>query len=471
MFEILRRLTKTQPTFEAPAQAPRNVVLISLDTLRHDAISAEQRRSFLGKQADLVRTPAIDRLAAEGVRFSHCISACPLTTPSHAAMFTGTYWPKHRVFHQFESPMSKQVRPIAEILDRHHFLTLQNAGRALGEGAMFESKHTGLRRGYKQSVFAAELQEETIRKFARAKRPWYLFFHTFNVHWPYGTTPEDFDRQLADAWATNDWQQVRTTYVENANRVDAQIANLLKVLEQTGQLDDTLIVLTADHGEGLNRRVPMHGAVNGGLEEVIRVPLIFHHPRSLQGGRTVSDVVRTIDIVPTILGLLGVPAVSETGREPSDGRSLVPFLNGESLPELPAFFCCFTYDYEADRPFLRGVRTRDWKLIFNECTQREIDLFEKRIRTKMQWPLKDEVRLAGMQDILHRESFVELYDLRKDPGEMCNVAEQNPEVVRALTAELAQIDPGVRLRDNDRHLTESETELLRKQLADLGYML
>ncbi|HMW00332.1 MAG TPA: sulfatase [Acidobacteriota bacterium] len=451
---------------------PRNVILISLDTLRHDCISAESNRLFLGELAPLVQTPNIDRLAAEGVRFSNCVSSCPLTTPSHAAMFTGMYWPKHRVFHQFETPMSARALPLAERLKKHKFFTLQNSGRALGEGAMFESKHTGLRRGYEKSVFAADLQHQTIKFITKQKAPWYLFFHTFNVHWPYGITPEAFDTQLASAWSSDDWTQVRRTYIENANRVDAQIGDLLAMLDQTGQREDTLIVLTADHGEGLNRRVPMHGAVNGGLDEVIRVPLIFHHPRSLKGNVTVDAPVRTIDIVPTILNLLGITEPYDPGFEMVDGRSLWPLMRGEVLAEKPACFCCFTYDFEADRPFLRGVRTREWKLILNDCTESEINRFAERIRTKMQWPLKDEVRLEGMRDILKRESFVELYDLRQDPFEQTNVAEANPEVVNHLVAELAQVDPGVRINQrSSSSLSKEELDILKQQLVDLGYMI
>jgi arylsulfatase A-like enzyme len=99
----------------APVPA-RNLILVSLDTLRFDALSAAPDRRLLGTDAELARTPALDAIAAEGTFFARAVTTFPLTSPSHASIFTGTHWPKHGVLDLFGYRMRPQVQTLAEAL-------------------------------------------------------------------------------------------------------------------------------------------------------------------------------------------------------------------------------------------------------------------------------------------------------------------------------------------------------------------
>jgi len=450
---------------------PKNLLLISLDTLRFDCISAEEDKRLLGPLAELVSTPNIDSLARNGVRLSQAISSAPFTTPSHAAIFTGLYWTKHRVIHQYKTPLSARAYTLAERLRDAGFATGQNAGKDKNIGVMFESEAVGLRRGFEFSAFSSSLERKTRRWIKKNKnRRWFLFFHTFNVHWPYGKRIKTIDRLVNEAWQTGDWTEVRRVYIENANRVDELIGELLDFLTEIGEIDDTLIVLLSDHGEGLNSLSPMHGPINGGREDIIRVPLIFSCPGRLPQGKVIHDQVRAVDILPTVIEMLGLSVNPSSMFEAVAGESLLPLLLGaEPQKEHPAYFCGHLNADDFDRPLMKGLRANGWKLIINDCSAETIKKRERELRENARKSMKADLRLEILRDLLRPEAAVQLYNLKEDPSESANLAASCGEVVNEMTgliklflqSETHNIMPGSDLEGEER---------LKEQLRDLGYI-
>ena len=442
-----------------------NVLVVSLDTLRFDCVAAAGERRFLGDEAEGLRTPNLDALAAAGALLSEAVSAAPFTTPSHASLFTGLYVPQHGAHHQYRTPIAPAARTLSERLAAHGYRTAQSAGRAEGEGVMFASDATGLGRGYQASIFAGSVDRAT-RKWLRKARgsAWHLFFHTFAAHWPYGRTTAEVERLFADAWASDDWSAVRRLYVANAAAADRMVGELVDLVRESGELERTIIVVLGDHGEGLNHLTPLHGPINGGREEVIRVPLIVHAPWAIGAGTRVDAQVRTVDILPTILELAGVPVTSET--IPLAGRSMTGLLDGETeADERPAFFAGHLNDDPLGAPLLAGVRTRAWKFIVDECTDEKVAQFEARLARQSGVAVKADLRGQLLREMHAAAERVKLFDLADDPLELRNVASSHPELVAKLSAQVAAFAAGGAAGEE-----AGEDAMLEEQLRALGYL-
>jgi arylsulfatase A-like enzyme len=447
-----------------------NVLLISLDTLRFDCVGAIGEKRFLGDLAANVKSPEIDGFAKDGVVFTQAVSAAPFTTPSHASIFTGLWPTRHRAHHQYKTPIATQARTLAERLAASGYRTAQSAGRTAGEGVMFASEVTGLQRGFESSIFAGTVDKTTRRWiqgpwWSRRNRPWFLFFHTFAAHWPYGLEPSVVEAMFATAWETDDWTAVRRLYVENAMTADRMVGELLRFLSTTGQLDETIVVILADHGEGLGHLAPLHGPINGGREEVIRVPLLIGGPKSLIPNPVrVSSQVRTVDILPTILELCDVPAEAE--ELPLAGASLVPLIRmkPDSVDRM-AFFAGHLNDDPLGAPLLAGARTERWKLIVDDCSREKLDLFEARL-ARQGTALKADLRGRLLREMFEAAEPVKLYDLEADPLEARNVAAEHPEVVREL---MSFVEANIGSGDGSGDEGESN-EVLEEQLRALGYL-
>src|SRR6185369_17149089 len=199
------------------------------------------------------------------------------------------------------------------------------------------------------------------------------------------------ERLFADAWERDDWTAVRRLYVENARAADRMVGELVDALADLGELERTLVVALSDHGEGLHHAAPLHGPINGGREEVIRVPLVVFAPWAVRAGTRIDDPVRTVDILPTILELLG--ASPEHEAIPLAGASLGPLLRGEPDPEdRAAFFSGHLNDDSLEAPLLAGVRTATYKLVVDACTDAKLADFEARLARQAGAALKADLR-------------------------------------------------------------------------------
>jgi choline-sulfatase len=287
------------------AAAPQwNVVLISIDTLRADHLGC------YGYKAGA--SPTIDRLAREGTQFDNAFTPAPLTLPAHASLLTGLYPVSHGVHDNGETlPASIQTLPEA----------FQAAGynTAAFIGSFILDRRFGLSRGFEEYVGAFDLHrhagddpgavqirgdqveraaEDWVRK--PHSKPFFLFVHFYDLHGPY---------LLPKAWRDRYPQGL---YDGEIAYVDSLIAHLWSAIPS-----QTLLVITADHGEGLGE----HGERTHGFfvyHSTTRIPLIVRFPDGRAAGKRVASVVRLIDIAPTLLAAAGLPPLRS-----AEGTSLL----------------------------------------------------------------------------------------------------------------------------------------------------
>jgi arylsulfatase A-like enzyme len=316
-------------------RAGRNVILVSLDTLRAD------RLSVYG--AERPTSPFMDRLAGEGVRFEHAMAPASSTPPSHMTMLTGTSPCRHGVFGvHLEDALPDAIDSLAEILGRDGYTTA-----AVTENAYVAAPY-GFARGFDSYVELKQMEEDrnspspgvitptgyAPRTFAtadawlreNAERRFFLFVHTYQVHGPrrpgapyaelFAQEGEDRDGEDFDP----EFHDLRR-YDSLVRQLDDLVGTLVTRIEELGLADDTLLVLTSDHGEAFFEHDD-HGHGWTVYEEVLRVPLIVWAP-GLARPAVESTPVGLIDIAPTILELLALPLPAGI-----EGRSLAESIRG-----------------------------------------------------------------------------------------------------------------------------------------------
>jgi arylsulfatase A-like enzyme len=403
-----------------PPGPPPNLLFLTLDTTRADHVCL----SDAGRDT----TPRLRALAQAGVRFDLAYAAASSTLPSHASLFTGLPPIAHGAVKN-GLRLSDDVTTLAEVLRDHGWHT----------GAVVSSfvldRRFGLAQGFSQYDDDLPPDEATSARggwmgfdlqgggFERradfttdrairwldehAARPFFLFVHYYDAHNPY-VPPPPFDtrfarragdpRSLADELTHRDEIDA---YDGEIAFVDAQLGRLLDHLAARGLADDTLVLVTADHGEGLGEHGAMHHAVNV-YEEAIRVPLVMRWPGRLPAGAVVDQPVAAVDVMPTLLELLGLGAPAQ----PLAGGSLAgALLRGKRLPP--------------DRPVF--VHRRPYEPAFVDGTRVAGQLFAVRVG-RWKW-------IEGTGD-----GTRELYDLDADPRETLNLASRKPE----RAAEFAQ---------------------------------
>lgn len=299
------------------ALSGKNLLLVSIDTLRADHLSP------YGKDID---TPVIQRLADEGILFERVSAPAPMTQPSHSSLFTGMYVGRHGVRDNFNYVLNDQAVTLAECFQQAGYET---AGFV---ASTVMSTRTGLAQGFEtyddrfsRRDYAihpmVQRDGEDVRDLAlkwlrnrTSQKPFFLFTHFFDPHLPYAPPPdiqEKYGQRLYDGEIV---------------KVDRCLAAIVEELEKSSLSADTLIVVLSDHGESLNE----HDEQAHGLflyESTMHVPLIFRFPDGKGKGMRVINVCSLIDVMPTLLELYGMPAAE------GDGVSLVPLLNGQSMPE------------------------------------------------------------------------------------------------------------------------------------------
>lgn len=402
------------------ARTARHVLVVTIDTLRADRVGVYGNTT--------VATPNLDRLAREGAMALHAAAHAPLTRPSHISLFTGLYPAEHGIRDNVSPPLGKGVPVLAEILQQRGFRT------GAFVSSIVLSKQSGLGRGFAHYSDQFEVGEDdarflnTIQKRGDATVAeavaWlgepgperrFGWVHLYDPHDPY-EPPEPYASRYADR-----------PYDGEVAWSDELVGRLDTALGAAGLRDDTLLLVTADHGEGLDEH---DEAVHGFFvyETTLRVPFLARGPGITPGTR-LGVVARTVDVMPTVLERLGLkdatPAVS--------GRSLAGALAGQPLDDQPTFAESLTPLIHYGWSDLRAIRDGRWKYI-----------------------------LAPRP---------ELYDLDRDPGERQNLVEQEPARARAYRAGIEQ-----RLRQEQTTLrgqgnaTASVPPDLLEKLGALGYV-
>ncbi|MCC7010977.1 MAG: sulfatase-like hydrolase/transferase [Planctomycetes bacterium] len=293
---------------ERGAALPRNVLLITLDTTRADALGAYGRNPSV--------TPVLDELASESVRFAEAQSVAPLTLPAHASMLTGLVPPRHTLRDNGLWPLPDEARSLAELasdrgLATAAFVSSSVLDRSFGLAAGFATYEQPARAARTTtSNFGERSASETARSASKwlrqlpSEQRFFAWVHFFDPHVPYAP-PEAF-LQAAGGDA----------YLGEVAFVDNGVGELLATLRARGLLDDTLVIVTADHGEALGEHgEPTHGVFC--YQSTLHVPLFVRYPDGFGAGSSVREPVSLVDLAPTIAEALDLPLGGET-----DGRSL-----------------------------------------------------------------------------------------------------------------------------------------------------
>jgi arylsulfatase A-like enzyme len=345
----------------APGPAPPNVVLVSLDTLRPDALGCYGRAR--------PTSPALDRLAREGTLFEVAVAPAPWTLPSHLTMLTGL----HGCVHGLEKGglghrLSPGIRPLADFLRAHGYATAAFTENAYMEAAVFQ-RGFGLYRANASSDPAKV--EDTVASArtwlaAHAQVSFFLFVHTYQTHGPY-SSPASYRAMFASSEEpapTAAWPS--PVYDAAVRYTDTSLAALFADVDQLGLAERTLVVVTSDHGEAFGEH-GHHGHGKSLHEEEVRVPFIWRGPGRVAAGRRVGDLVGLIDVTPTILDLVGIEAPPGL-----TGRSLVPWLATGGPAPVATPRTLFS-ENRLRTPQL-AVRTERWKAIFENGTRRLFSL-------------------------------------------------------------------------------------------------
>jgi arylsulfatase A-like enzyme/Tfp pilus assembly protein PilF len=396
-----------------------NVVLVTLDTVRADALGCYGRRD--------IRTPTLDALAAQGVRFESCFAQTPLTLTSHVTLMTGTQPLFHGVRDNGAFVVSPKMITMAELFKAKGYAT----GAFIG--AYVLDSQWGLDQGFDVYYDKFDLKKfqrislESVRRpanevldaalpwlEARKGGPFFAWIHLYDAHAPY-TPPAPYDRQYA-----------ALPYLGEIAFADAQLLRLRRFLESNGLLDRTFIVVAGDHGESLGE----HGEATHGFfiyRSTLRVPLIIATPFPQFQGIVSAEAAGLVDVLPTVCRMAGLPVPDEV-----QGRSL-----------LPAFF---------------GRSDRKPPLIYSETYYP---------RFHFGWSELKAVQNARYKLILAPEP--ELYDVAADPGEEHNLVSTEPRVYRDLSAEAETF-----MRKAGRNAYQLDTSNIdakaRERLSALGYV-
>lgn len=427
-----------------PGKPPiRNLIIISIDTLRTDHLGAYGHGP--------PTSPSLDVLAAKAIVFDDAISTAPWTTPAHASLLTGRYPSGHGI-RNFEHRLADDVPTLATIMGERGFDT------ASFVNVLFLGAGSGLTRGFDHFAISpskpsrAGATKNMIQDIqgwlnAHRERPVFLFAHFFDVHSNYHSLPRyeamfvtgeanRFDGATSQIWdAVNgkiapvepfEAEHLSRLYDAGIRQFDDELGKFFDWLRERGWLEDTLVVLTSDHGEEfLDHGGMIHGSSH--YQELVSVPLILY-AASLPKGVRVSTPVSLVDLVPTVLGLFDIEAPPEI-----DGLDLRPLWEGGDTEREGKFRdrALLVETGPTHEDLLRSVRKGRHKLIVNIAT--------------------------GSR---------ELYDLREDPRETRNLADQQPSVTRALEATLEELVGNGQVLEKAAPLSPE----MKQRLRALGYL-
>ena len=330
-------LTTVVTTAEAPVRP--SVVIVTLDTTRADHLGCYG--------ASRAATPHLDALARGGVRFEKALSPVPLTLPAHASVLTGRVPRRHGVRDNVGFPLDPKVPLLTERLRDAGYATAafvsaavldRDGGLARGFATYDDNVRVGDRRAFDyQERAASQTVDALLPRLATLKPPFFLWVHFYDPHAPY-VPPEPYASRFKDR-----------AYDGEIAFMDAQLGRVLDALKRQGVT--LYIAVAGDHGESLGE----HGEDGHGIflyQATQRIPLIITGP-GIPPGVTVAATVGLVDVAPTILDLLRLPALPG-----ADGRSLVPLLHGArpaaSDYEMETLYPSFSYGWAPLRALCAG---------------------------------------------------------------------------------------------------------------------
>lgn len=321
-----------------------NIIFISIDTLRADHLGAYKYPKNT--------SPNIDQFRKDSVLFRRCMAQSASTLPSHASMFTSLIPSHHTAFFTRKQSLPDSMLTMAEILQRKNFRTI-----SFNDGGQIDPRF-GLDQGF-ELYDSSNYEFQTFKRIVDKSINWlegnpgekfFLFLHTYETHHPYtpkpgylelfesdynGPLPKDISVELINKvnageveLSEADKKHFINTYDAEIRSMDDSFALLTDYLKEKGLYDKTMIIFTSDHGEefGEHGMWGMHS--NTLFNEQLHVPLIIKLPENKYSGRRVHNMVRCIDILPTVMKLL-----KEDIPEAFEGVSLLPLMKGRRLKE------------------------------------------------------------------------------------------------------------------------------------------
>lgn len=438
-----------------------NVILISVDTLRADHLGCYGY--------DRETSPNIDSLAKNSVLFSHVYASSPWTLPSHVSMLTSLHGVHHQVYHDDER-MDPAMLTLADLLRQDHFFCSAFTGGGFvssvyGFSKGFDMYQEGGRGFHRQDAaeYSYRLVAEWLDTHSKDKN-FFLFVHTYQPHDPYACPEPYKDMFLAEdaKWrhinlmghlggrsnlfkplSEGERQNIVDLYDGEVRYTDeALIGPLIKKLKQLDLYDNSLIIFTSDHGEEFyDHKSWGHG--HQLYDESLRVPLLVKFPGSRFQGTKVSNLVSLVDVMPTVLEEFRID-ISELAL---DGMSLFPAIEGKD---------------REDRSFWADIGDN----VLNSHVPQKISTnsgFEKFILNKK----FTEEDLAYFDHPPPETGPVELYDLKGDPHEELNIADNRAALVNQLIRTIEVLYSQARKR---RSLEPEIDEDLKEQLRALGYI-
>lgn len=357
-----------------------NVFLVTIDTLRADHVRCYGY--------DKIQTPALDAIAADGVRFTQAFTPSPITNTSHTTILTGLLPSSHGVT-DFAVPLASSHSTWAELLKGKGYHTAGFIGAVILDA---KSLAPGLDRGFDfYDNFPEHSQSKS--RWGRVERrgidvvkraetwlsaqpmgPRFVWVHLYDPHDPY-EPPAPYSEVYKDR-----------LYDGEIAYADSALGNFIQYLKKAGWYENSLIIVVGDHGEGLGQhREETHGIFL--YDSTTHVPLIIKLPRQRNAGRVIQAQVRTMDILPTTLDLVRVPA-----PDGLDGKSLTSYFGTDTTDRI-------------------AIGETDYPLRFG-------------------WARLRSVRTEGMKFI--EAPRPELYDLHADPGELSNKYQEGDASVQKL---------------------------------------
>jgi len=443
-----------------PSGEKKNVLLISLDTLRKDRLGVYNK--------DITFTPNIDAFARQCHAFTHAVSQSSWTSPSHMTMFTSLYTSQHNVY-SVHHKLEETIITLAEILQQEGYMTAAVTGGGyvageLGFNQGFDSYYDSYSKNIPEGMTEVEHNISlSIDWLERHKNnPFFLFLHTYEIHSPFNhyefvdeKTKEkseyffkqDFYDKLYNPEAPYDIEEtieiVNKLYNGGIAFTDRALGLLFEYLENSGLYENTLVILTSDHGEtmGEHKDIFPHRLFTHGhslYEELVRVPLLIHLPGQKESIKA-KKMVGLIDLFPTVCSLLELDIPDHC-----NGHSLFPLENYEEN-------LLFMENHSEPQRYRRqvAVRTPEYKYIVSQNMEK----------------FSQEFPHASIPES-------ELYSLRDDPEESKNLAGFQLDLSRTFRETVISFMDAVQkesLRERTENLRRVNPELLKK-LKSLGYL-
>jgi arylsulfatase A-like enzyme/cytochrome c-type biogenesis protein CcmH/NrfG len=391
----------------------RNLVLITIDTLRADYVSCNGSTK--------VQTPNIDRLANGGVNFQRVRTAVPLTLPAHTSILTALYPPAHGVRDNGTYVLAQDRLTLAEVLKQHGYTT------AAFVGSFILDHRFGLAQGFdvyddRITQDPSQLENLDAERNATAvdaafakwldtyeqKAPVFLWIHLYDPHAPY-VPPEPYRTR---------YQQ--NLYAGEIAYADEIVGKIVQQLQTRKLIDNSIIALVGDHGEALGEHEETTHSVliyNSTLD----VPMLIYAPGVVKPGIKIGSLSRTIDLAPTLLETLNI---SDKLGEGISWSSVIE--QKGNLPPVFAYSESLYAKFNLGWSELRGIETEKYHYILSPKP--------------------------------------ELYDTQKDPAELNNLAKSLPAVARDLRQKLESLPHPAETRSQP---LDEET---REKLSSLGYI-